>query len=564
MKFILVALISITFAGVNAQKNNCCKPPAFSFEDLPEAMPQPGHGTSVMPVHSNVDSVQYYANQGVNMYFSFNYYESFMAFYKAYKLDTNCVSCLLGTLVNLEQAEEESELYYDLYDRANEIYHSDSIEMTDFERALLELEVGTFSYKRKFQDDIYDQRMHELYEEFSDNPVALAWYIYYLDDGLIYKDEPFETTIKADSIVQKVISKFYDNAAVLHMGIHLYEELNPPKALELAERIEQTAPNSGHIVHMPGHAYYYNGMYDKAIEAFKKSYLVDSAYNAKNTYAIDLNWNYIHNLDFLCLTLAEQGQLKEADDWAKKLGKATNIWNNGIGGEINPKLHTVPMLVPYRLMRWQKASEQAEVLLNQGLEFDNEFFVKGFKLYFDGMHAFEQDHDDTLAVILDKMKKHIKTGKKLRKDNKGELGAEYIYTYTDVLQIHKRILSFLLDNKNETSDDIVGNIYRIEHEIWEYQLSDPPAIPLLFEELIAVLYEKQRNFNGAIDILKEALDRKPNSGPILLHLARMYYRAGQKTESRAYLKKFHEAWADADKELIEFEKARVLEINLNK
>ncbi len=563
MKWILVALITITLAGAHAQKKSCCKPPAFSFADLPEAKPQPGHGTCEIPVFSKVDSVQYYANQGINMHFSFNNYESFMAFYKSYQLDTNCVSCLLGCLLSMEEEGEQSELYDDLFDKAVLMYQDPPV-TSEFERAWLDLEIGPIMYKRKHQAAVYEQKMHEFYADFEANPVVLALYIAYLDDGMIYKDEPYPNTELADSILAIAIENFYDYAGVLHMGIHLYEDFYPPHSLPLAEKIVETAPNSGHIVHMPGHAYYFNGLYDKAIESFKKSYLVDSIFNAKNKYAADLNWNFIHNMDFLSQVLTEEGRIREAKEWNKKLMLATNKWNNGIGGEVNPKLHTAPMLVQYRLMRWQKASKEAEAMLDQDIRFDDEYYLKGMKLFYDGMYAFEQDHDDTLAIIIDKLKKHAKTGKKLYKKNGEKLGLFYTSSFIDLLHVHKRILQFLYENKDESVDEEGFDINRIEHDIWDYQLSDPPAIPILFEELLAVLYEKQRNFAKAIEVLEEAISRKPNSGPILLHLARMYYRNGQKTESKKYLNKFHEAWGDADQDLIEFEKARVLQINLDK
>ena len=80
------------------------------------------------------------------------------------------------------------------------------------------------------------------------------------------------------------------------------------------------APNSGHMVHMPGHIYWRIGDYERArailprLDARRRS-----LHGARRKFSPTNDWNYAHNLAYLIAACAEAGRYREGLEIAKKL-----------------------------------------------------------------------------------------------------------------------------------------------------------------------------------------------------------------------------------------------------
>src|SRR5208282_4128778 len=90
-------------------------------------------------------------------------------------------------------------------------------------------------------------------------------------------------------------------------------------ALHSADVLASMAPNSGHMVHMPGHIYWRVGDYEQARQSFVTSVRVDEAYMAAQQIRPEEDWNYAHNLAYLIAACAEAGRYQEGLEWAAKL-----------------------------------------------------------------------------------------------------------------------------------------------------------------------------------------------------------------------------------------------------
>src|SRR5208282_1595844 len=90
-------------------------------------------------------------------------------------------------------------------------------------------------------------------------------------------------------------------------------------ALHSADVLASMAPNSGHMVHMPGHIYWRVGDYEQARQSFVTSVRVDEAYMAAQQIRPEEDWNYAHNLAYLIAACAEAGRYQEGLQWAAKL-----------------------------------------------------------------------------------------------------------------------------------------------------------------------------------------------------------------------------------------------------
>ena len=81
------------------------------------------------------------------------------------------------------------------------------------------------------------------------------------------------------TILQSVLKDEPNNSAANHYWIHALEASpHPEEALHSAEILGSLAPNSGHMVHMPGHIFFRVGDYARAEKAFTASMEVDKRY----------------------------------------------------------------------------------------------------------------------------------------------------------------------------------------------------------------------------------------------------------------------------------------------
>ena len=323
-------------------------------------------------------------------------------------------------------------------------------------------------------------------------------------------------------------------------------------------------PNSGHLVHMPGHANFYNGLYAQSSQSFEESSLVDSAYNSTRDYALSTNWNYAHNMHFLMLALAEQGRLKDADEWGKELQSLLGVEaeRDMSTGYANSQLARVQMY--WRLERWEKCIELSEQISDEITAYADhvKYYFDGLKIYFEVMQAVHLNEAESAYSAQKRLRKHISNSKAYSKEVEKELRQMYfplskglllvceIYAEWSVLGLEKSIEGW--DHEKDLS------------LIKEYDEGDPSLFGLMWQEALGNAYEKAQVYDKAIKWYEQALAWRPNSGPILLHLARLYFKTSQTDKSRSYLTRFEEAWSSADEGLIEFEMARVLDLDLQR
>jgi hypothetical protein len=120
-------------------------------------------------------------------------------------------------------------------------------------------------------------------------------------------------SVYSQAMLRELLHDHPDNAAANHYWIHAIEPSDHPDwALESAEKLGKLAPQSGHMVHMPGHIFYRMGDYERARQIFLAAKHVDEDYMATQHVAIANDWNYAHNLSYLIADCAEEGRYAEA------------------------------------------------------------------------------------------------------------------------------------------------------------------------------------------------------------------------------------------------------------
>src|SRR5208283_2922586 len=164
------------------------------------------------------------------------------------------------------------------------------------------------------------QLMETLIDRYPDDLDAQAFLALEEMGGYKINGRPREGELYSQALLRNLLAAHPDNAAANHYWIHAMEDsARPEEALHSADVLGKLAPNSGHMVHMPGHIYWRVGDYERARQSFMASVRVDEAYMAAQQIHPDEDWNYAHNLAYLVAAGAEAGRYQEGLQWAAKL-----------------------------------------------------------------------------------------------------------------------------------------------------------------------------------------------------------------------------------------------------
>ena len=560
MKYLLIC---IAFLPVFLANGQCCHLPSFSVEELPLTKPKSGHGNSHLDVSTKSDSAQFYVDQGLNMFHSYSFHEAYMAFYRATIFDTSCVVCATLEMMSLEKLGVLDKTFLTSRDRAHVLYNRSESEMSTFEKELTRAEVLFYFVKSKYQDTLVSNSYKRLYNLNKGSDQAASFYIRYLDDGYDGTGLPIGNTGMAETIANKAIKQFPNSTSVIHYYTHLFETTKPEKTVLYAAKLPELAPKSGHLVHMPGHAYFHTGQFDKAADAFVSSYKVDSIYNESYKYAKSYNWNIIHNLHFLCVTLVEAGRFEEALKWQEKLEKAAVfLQDQTFTGTYVTVLSKIQ--IPWRLKKWKKCIEDIQYANAEMVQesWTARYYFDAMEEFFLGRQSFHLDKEDSLSVHIKNFDKIVKSDKKYAKEA-GESVLE-VQGYKEALTFYGSILRFCNDYISEYSETFDADFKALVDAYESIQSFDPPGFPGSLHEIAADILTNHRMYEEAAVYLAEGAARYPKSATIQLKLARMYVRAGNKEQAQRHLDKFQELWINADTNLLEFEKARMVQVKIDR
>ncbi len=282
------------------------------------------------------DSVeaQTWFDRGLGMCYAFNHEEGVRCFQKAIKADPAMpmaywgLAYALGPNINNMEIEPHQIAEAGFALRLAELHSEDA---TELEHALIAAlakryvtPVPAVDNRLPINKD-YADAMRELHKDFSNEPLVatlfaeslmnLQPWMHWSLDG-----KPGEYTTEIVAVLETALEKWPDYAALCHLYIHTMEASpDPGKALAAANRLRDSMPGAGHMVHMPSHIYVLVGDYDQtvksnlqAIEADKEFVKREGRHNFYTLYRI-------HNYHFVVYGAMFDGQRELALKTAREL-----------------------------------------------------------------------------------------------------------------------------------------------------------------------------------------------------------------------------------------------------
>jgi hypothetical protein len=373
-----------------------------------------------------------------------------------------------------------------------------------------------------------------------------------------------------------------NDSAANHYWIHAIEPGNHPEnALKSAALLASLAPNSGHMVHMPGHIYYRVGDYVQAERWFAASTQADERYMREQHVSPDDDWNYIHNLMYGIANLMEQGKLEQAnalsDHAAAGRGKLSDtlyIWSTRDQmARINNRLP-----IALRLGDWDAVLTMTGQVKLEGEKTANLRSLAGELTYYaKGMRALEQDDvaaaqtaSDGMDAALWRLQQRA-ADEKAAKDNKAKDDEADKKDAPPMVPVMPDALSDpILKSLSIASLELRAGILVAQAKLDEAKklyaaaqleeknlgYHEPPMYIRPVGETQASALMKAKDYAGARSAYEAALKERPNSGFGLYGLAQVKEAQGDTAGAREAYAAFLEAWKSADAALPQIAHAR--------
>ncbi len=415
------------------------------------------------PVTTKIIEVQQYFDQGIMLSFAFNHAEAGRSFYEAARKDSNCAMCwwgfayVLGPNYNAGMEKDNFQRAYDAVQKAKNRSASCTQKEKDLIEALSFRYSNDTTIARSVLDSSYAVAMRKVYQKYSNDVTLASLFAESLLDlhpwNLWHKDGTMQPwTAEIISILEKCLLIEPRHPGANHFYIHTMEmSQHAETALASADLLRNLVPGSGHLVHMPSHTYIRIGRYHDGVVANEKAVLIDSLYveacHAQGVYPLAY---YPHNYHFIaaCATLcgeskiAMKGALATSEHAHKKLLRDP-AWAT------LQHYYSIPWYVEVKLGLWN-----------------------------DILHSPAPEKDLKYPLVV----WHYAQGMAMLSENKIIEAKQY-----------------LLEMKNTMTDTTIKAL-----TIWGIN-SVFDLCSIASKTLAGEIYAKEKNYSGAITILKEAI-----------------------------------------------------------
>jgi tetratricopeptide (TPR) repeat protein len=529
-----------------------------ALRDLPPPPLIEGIGDANLKITTTSEAAQQYFNQGLRLLHCFWDFESYRAFKEAARQDPSAAMAYWGEFEALRMRGPMVDDTRAAFEKAKSLMDKAS----EHEQFYIRAAGHEVDWDKPGEPAAYRHEMEGLIDRFPDDVdaqalLALAIMSSYDTDG-----HPNDGEIYSQMILRNLLAAHPENAAANHYWIHAMENSSRPEAaLHSADILRSLAPNSGHMVHMPGHIYWRVGDYEKAREAFLASAAVDQAYMAAEGIKPEEDWNYAHNLAYLIAACAESGRYREGLEWAKKLRDIPTpiqmtsgsfvVWAGASVARVHVLFgdwRVVPEDPIGFGMDPASASEAAKGYSN------------GLNTYAKGMAAIEAGdlaEAANQAEALDAQLWRLQAAEPPKAETESTPVPNE--NFAQILKILATMSLDLRGNLESARGNLTKAVDLLDEAVQNEKklgYSEPPRYFRPEQESLGYVYLKSKQWAKAREAFKQALEERPKSGHALYGIAQSYELAGETEHAVSAYRDFLAAWPHADADLPQVEHAK--------
>ncbi len=520
-----------------------CRSGVNYIAGLPAPKLMNGVGHSDLKIKTSSELAQKYFSQGVSQLHCFWDFEAYRSFKEAIRIDSTAVMPYWGLLHTI--------LFID-----NEEFDAEKKMATEKLKTLSETAEGYEAlYSKGILDFVetenpegYLKELENIVHHYPQDVDAKLFLALFKMAGYDENMDPKEGNLYSEYLLRNLLITNPENHGVHHYWIHQMENCCPEEALASADKLAALAPESGHIVHMPGHIYYKLGDYKKAHDQFIKAMKVDSTYMAnQNIQEID-NWNYIHNLNYLLANCAQDGRYKEGLFYAKKLEKMVAVADRvdmHRGAYFYQGIIT-PAIMEMRFGFWAKAVEKFEAITDKDTMYGRAAmdYKLAFTLFSSGMLALTKNDISTAKIKRDQLdalfwRNSILEGKK-------EKLKEYQLKTLGVASIELEGNILIAEKNYDKGIPTLEKAVEMEKDLG---YSEPPYYPRPTLLSLAAAYAKKGDYEKAESCYEKMLDKHPNSAIAYWGLMKLYKDQKQQDKYAGIKTKFDAVIQYGDKDI---------------
>jgi len=493
-------------------------------------------GTHYYTVSTKNDKAQVFFNQGLNLMYAFNHAESHRSFMEAARLDNNLAMAfwgqayVLGPNINDQlPGEERRTKSYEAIEKALRL----SSKATHKEQALIK----ALSYRySKDSVDIkklnfaYMDAMKKVYAQFPEDAEVLTLYAAAVMNTVPWdywdkEGNPSPNISEAKLALEKAMELNENHPGANHYYIHMVELPKPDLGIISADRLGQTIPGAGHIVHMPGHIYMRVGRYSDAVKVNQAAVLADESYISQcfsqGLYPLGY---YPHNIHFLWSAASMLGNSELAIDAAKKTAEKVpvSILESSI---FHQNFATTPLLAYLRFGKWNDilttpypGEEYTYMTLiynySRGIAFLRKNNLKEAKEELDILSKRNTDMDDERTTIIANVAYEVLAGE---------------------IEVAKGNLDKAIKH--------LENAVRLEDDL---AYDEPSAWYIPTRQSLGAILLQAKRYETAEKIFHEDLSYYRQNGWSLMGLYTSLLGQGKIEEAKKIKKEFDIAWSESD------------------
>ncbi len=345
----------------------------------------------------------------------------------------------------------------------------------------------------------------------------------------------------AELMIREILAKQPNHPGAHHYRIHNWDYNQPEQALESCRRYTELVPGIGHAQHMPGHIYSIIGMWNEAAISMDAATRVEKRYMQQSLTFPFNNWNYPHNMRYLCYIQEQLGMVNAAIAGSKELFATPRDPVDNADGPYSAQT-AGKMSLARALLRFERWDE---LLKPKSIPWGDTFRDKVSKAYFECRGWFGKGD-------VDKAGKAYDTFAALKKDLDKNKDMERTYSI-----YAKELKARLAIARGET---IVGLGLLAEAAQSEYDLqkqyADPPDYPEALFTSLGEAYLTAKSPLLAAQAFEKALGLVHNDLFTLSGLVRAYAALGEKEKARDAMAELLFVTADADPGLKPVERAK--------